>query len=307
MRHKNRILGFSVFLFIQALFPLRAGIAFSTLPYYTRQNYSTGVGISVNVQIAVNHDVGTVDSFFITFSAGDKGTTGNRLASSWDGRTCPYWLLAGGSDSNSLKDLSDNPSASEVLTGDLGSSVSSMQLDFVYRIPAGLYPPSGEFSDTVVVTLYRGTLSSFERIASANIQFVAYVSAEMGLSVVSRGGSYDASATSAALNFGSLTPRQRLGADLLVRSNVPYSLYLSSEGGGKLTRSDAYSSEAVPYTCRVNSMPVVLAVSETTRVGNADQSIINGDRYEIEIDIGDFWNLTEGVFTDTIRITIASN
>jgi len=284
-----------------------ASVYYISTPSYNSVEYSPATGFSVALTISVGHGLGSAEPFFVTFGGGLNGTVGARLQSIASGSTCPYWLYADAGGSAVLSDLANGAQADQVLSGTLAADVNTLSLTFYYVIPAELYPPMGFYSDTVSISLYDGTLAAHSDTPnnSQNIQFLATVNGAVSLSVVDPGGAFDASVYNATLAFGYLTPRQRLGVDLIVRANKTYTLSLTSQHQWIMTRTDILNADAVPYTCEVNGALQSVA-SGTVDLGGASYTSLEGDRYSAVFVIGDFWDLTAGTYSDTITITVGT-
>jgi len=128
--------------------------------------------------------------------------------------------------------LSGSPtSQSQVLSGSFTSNQSSkttVTIDFAFVVSPTTLPPPGTYRAVINESVYASTyLPTGKVYASNTLTVTATVGASYDVSVVSSGSPFSLGSTNQTLNFGTLAPGQSLGADILVRSNVSYSLLLS--------------------------------------------------------------------------------
>ncbi len=254
--------------------------------------------------------LGSSTSYFLTFSTGQSGTFATRWAQSAAGGRVNYQFFDDTTSRNVLKDLSANPSASEVLSGtNSASGFVTMTAGFAAAIAGGQLPVAGTYTDSVTMTIYAGTLGGTQTSnATQAVSVSITVPALIDLSLVPTGGSFNPSATSAIMDFGMLSMGELRSTDLLVRSNASYTVSLQSQNGGVMTNSIAGDTSTVPYTLSFASTPVALpAGTPTTVVATAPPTSAGGTRYPIQVTIGDFGMATAGTYQDNITITVTAN
>lgn len=298
-----KILSIIILIFIH--FAISANVKLQSVNYYTGQNYNDDTGFEVIQTITVSH-YGPAEDFFITISGGSNGTPENRRAADWQGNMVEYFLYNNPADKTIIKDLSSNPSSDEVLTGSFPKGKSTLDINYYYAVPAGVFPSAGYFSDTFTITIYSGTLANYILKESVNVQVSAQVPNIISISLVPEGSAYNVSSTDLTFDFGVLTSGLIRSADLIVKSNLPYFVNFTSANGGVLKRTDQWENSEIPYTCSVNSSPVVLMPWQSVTVLQGAPTSAAGLRNTIDVVIGDFWDVTSGTFEDQITITISS-
>lgn len=293
-------------LFILLLLPgfLFADMWFSSLEYYTSAHYD-GSALVIPMGVEVTQQ-GEASAFFITLSGGQSNLPENRVLSSNEGATAPYQLYNDPSEKMILKDLVSMTGEDEVLVGYIEGGRSTAYLEYYFYMDGDLYAPYGYLRDDYTISLYRGTVDNYTFQKSVPLQVAITVDRKAFLSVVPQGGAFNESSTNLTMDFGFLTPRAERSADILVKANLPYTLSISSENGSILTQADGKSRSEIPYQCLVNGNPVALRAGRSVDIGAADISQREGDRYQMQFIIGDFWDIQAGTFEDTIQITLAA-
>ncbi|MEI6388959.1 MAG: hypothetical protein WCQ50_20295, partial [Spirochaetota bacterium] len=126
------------------------------------------------------------------------------------------------------------------------------------------------------------------------------------VSVVPTGGSFSTTTTSQPLDFGTLTSGTSLGADILVRSNVSYSLALTSPNKGVMSNG----VDTVPYILELGTVTKSLATGSATLATKAaknNTAVPPQTKYAITATIGTLAaNLSSGTYTDTLTISLTA-
>jgi hypothetical protein len=212
-----------------------------------------------------------------------------------------YALSLDGTPSSKDEVLSDNfPSgSSESATTALGFAVlvSPLKLPppetYTAQIKASLYacayPPAGSAVSTKVFSI-RVTVGS-----------------HYDLSVVPTGSGFALSSTSQSLAFGTITPYDKRGVDLVVHSNVAYNLSITSAKGGVLaTASDSTSLIGYTLTSNASLIPLVAGLPSPIATG-AVATYSGTSRYALVVTISAFSSLpTQGDYSDTLTVTLAA-
>jgi spore coat protein U-like protein len=250
-------------------------------------------------------------NYFITFSAGQSGDFLARSAVDAFGNAIPYQIYGDAALRNILKDLSASPANSEVLAGYFPPSngAQNQSRSFAVSIPGNSFPRAGSYTDSVVMTLHEGTILSPGMIPqTASFALSISVPQILDMALVPTGNSFDALSTSLNLNYGVLARSARKTADLMVRGNVPFSVSVLSQNGGRLLSPQILDGSSVPYEFEVNGIPASLSAGvQTPIVSGSGPTSIAGARYGLSFTIGDFGMATEGVYTDTLVFTVAAH
>lgn len=293
-------------IFLCAAFNSYATLTLSSVKYWTSEVYNTSTGFEISQNIKIRHS-GDAEDYFITISPGISGDPHNRRAEDWSGLGTSYFLYNNPAEKIALKDLSASPDESEVISGSfISGSNHTKVLRYYLAIPPGNFPPAGYFTDSFTISLYSGTLDSYTLVSSANVSFAIQVNQEIDFSLVSSGGTFDITQTSKTLDFGILSAGQQKAMDILVRSNLKYSVDFTSKNGGVLKRSDVWSNDSVPYSCTINGAPITLSAWQAVEVINGSPTSGDGTRYELLFTIEDFWDISDGPYEDTIQITVSA-
>lgn len=297
----------ALFILIFLIIPLgiSANVKIESVNYYAGQNYNDDTGFEIIQTITVSH-TGPAEDFFITMSGGNNGTPENRRVIDWQGYTVDYFLYNNPTDKTVIKDLTSNPSSNEVLTGTFPKGRSTMNVNYYYAVPAGVFPPSGYFSDTFAISLYSGTVANYILKESVNVQVSIQVPNMISISLVPEGSPYNISSTELTFDFGVLTSGLIRSADLIVKSNLSYFVNFTSANGGVLKRTDQWEISEIPYTLSVNGSPVIMQPWQAVTVLQGSPTGPTGSRNNIDVVIGDFWDVSTGTFEDQITITISS-
>jgi spore coat protein U-like protein len=283
-------------------------LSLSSSSTYKRTDYSSQNGTTIEWSFTVSHS-GAAVSWFIGVSGGHSGNSSSRTLFSWSvPDKLNYYIYDNETEKNILKDASDNPSSSEVISGSFSASGSTQyqNITITVVVPSGLFSSSGEFGDTVKVQLYEGTPSSYKVIwQSINVNHVFVVPEIMEISIVDTNNPFDPSSTSETFAFGVLSTGERRTADIIVRSTKNYSVRLNSSNQGIMKRVDMWDpSSTIPYNCFVDGNAVNLSGYSSVEVASGSTTPANGTRHSVEIEIGDFWGIEAGDFEDIITIEL---
>ena len=113
--------------------------------------YQADQEILVDEVFSLRHK-GDAVSFFVTFSAGASGTTGNRHMTGDSGGLLYYNLFLSAAQRTILRDITDNPLSSQVITGSFtaeeglrGGTTKDYSLSFI--IDQNQFPLAGVYGD----------------------------------------------------------------------------------------------------------------------------------------------------------------
>lgn len=200
-------------------------------------------------------------------------------------------------------------SAQETLTDAFpkGSKKSdSLNLPFLIKAFPTSLPPPGTTWIYLRADLYANSAPSGHIVDSVSFYVSIVVAGYYDLSVVPTGGAFSLASTSAALAFGTLAAGAVKGADILVKSNVSYSLGLSSVNGGAF--ANAADGSLLPYSLAVNGSSVALSPGIRTLVATgAPASYGTSARYALLVTVLPFTGVpTQGSYSDTITVTLSA-
>lgn len=272
--------------------------------------------VIISETIRVNHK-GQGTDFFITFSTGQSGQFANRyLLDPVSGGIMYYQVYDNAADRRILVDLSAGPSLSQVLSGSFSDAEAAAgggttkDLTFVVILDPDQFPLAGQYAEELRLELWAGTPDNPRGGGpedTAIMSMSAQMDQVMDISLVPSGGSFDSSRTELTLDFGELYAGSRRHADLMVRANSGYSVYMRSQNSGVMMIQDVTDTSSVPYSLSVAGGGVDLSSgTDVPVVPLGGPSTIRGDRYDVGVEIEDFGMATEGFYTDMLIITVAA-
>ena len=243
-------------------------------------------------------------SYFLTFSSGQAGSYSRQMRDG--GNNLQYQLFDSPSQSNILKDL-PSASAGEVLQGTLDGR-EEPQHDFYLVLPPQQVVPPGVYQDTITITLYEGTLSSYTEIRSRNVRLQAVVGEQIDVSITDNAMPFDTGQTSRIIDFGILTEGETSIFDILVRSNAGYTVTLESQNSGAMRILDPTDPSIVPYVFQVNGAAINLSGGNPVTVSNSvARTPPGGITHDVEVTVGEIGEATAGNYEDNIMITVIAN
>jgi len=285
-------------------------MSFQQAPKNIRGSFVVDQEVVIQENFNVRHK-GTGTSYFTTFSAGQGGSFAPRLASDGAGNSLAYYLYDDIAMRNILKDLSISPTSAEVLLGNFpdSSKFQTQSWNFSVAIPAGTFPVAGTYSDTVVMTLYPGTLSSHGTAADqSSFSLTLKVPKLMDLSLVAVNSFFDLNSVALTMDFGLLSAGSARSADLVIRSNAPYGVTVTSLNGGIMKINDPTDASTVPYIFDVNGVAKNLPAGTAASIASGMAPTgFEGTRFRLTFTIGDFGMATEGTYSDVLTLTVIAN
>jgi hypothetical protein len=201
-------------------------------------------------------------------------------------------------------------SAQETLTGSFphgSKQFASLSLPFLVEVFPTSLPPPGYYWIWLRADLYASSYPPSGRIADTVNFFVSFtVAGYYDLSVVPTGEAFSLDSTTAALAFGVLAANASKGADILVKSNVSYSLSLTSANGGAL--ANGTDGSKIPYSLTVNNSAVTLSPGLRALVATGAQASYGAPaRYAVLVTVLPYTALpTQGSYSDTITLTLSA-
>jgi hypothetical protein len=208
--------------------------------------------------------------------------------------------------------MDGNPtSADEVLSGDfpLGSAkAATVVLSMAALVSPLRLPPPNSYTAQVQASLYASAYPpSGTAIDTSTFTVKTSVASHYDLSLVPSGSGFSLSSTSQGLSFGALVPGDSRGADIVVRTNVAYTLSITSANGGALSNAADPASQ-VGYTLRANGNAVALAAGLPSPIVAGSPATYSGySRYALVFTILDFPDLpSAGNYSDTLTLTLTA-
>jgi spore coat protein U-like protein len=241
--------------------------------------------------------------YFVTFSRGNAPDYNRYMLKGSDIQA--YQLYRAFPYIDVLKDFSDAVTNSDVIANSFPDHAGSMQNAESYRavLATASYRPVGFYSDSVLVRLYEGTLSSYTLRDSTYVSFFYSSTRSIDLSLVSTGAPFDASATSRTLDFGTLYQDEALSFDIVLKTNAGYSVSMSSQNGGMM-KHVSLAGNSVPYSMSVNGVAVGLGAGNEVVATGSGASSSEGTRVPVLVSIGSLSNSASGDYRDFITITV---
>jgi spore coat protein U-like protein len=208
--------------------------------------------------------------------------------------------------------LSGSPSSQgQVISGAFaaGTSANTNQVfTIVFKLDPSSMPPPGTYSAVINENLYKGSTypPSGSPVDSNLLTVTITVGSYYDVSIVPTGSAFSLTSTSISLGFGALAAGLKLGADILVRTNVSYSLSLASAHHGSLANaadpasSIGYSLSANATRCQLNPGPGLVA-------SGAAATYAVAARYSIIVEILSIsGNPSAGSYADTVTVTLSA-
>jgi hypothetical protein len=298
-------------LLILFLIPAALGaqtLRFGTTPATVSGVYQLDSEVSLP-QTMVIRERGAATSYFVTFSTGSSGSFTARTAKNGT-KILQYQIYDNITNRNVLKDLSANPSLSEVLSGSFPTSAAwqtQNQSFTVYLLP-GQLPSAAVYTDTITMSLYTGTPASHGAVqATKNFTVSITMNAALDIALVTTGAPFSVSSTSLPLDLGVLSSGSIVGGrDLMIRANSLNTVTVSSLNGGILKNTDLTDTSTVPYTLVVSGTTYTLGTPQTV-VTSAAATTFSGTRYTLSVTVGTATWPTQGSYSDVLTLQAAAN
>jgi hypothetical protein len=199
--------------------------------------------------------------------------------------------------------------ANEVLSGTFldTSKKPFMDLGFAILVSSATMPPPGTYTATILASLYpmRYPVSGMPT-DTQTFTVTVTVPSLTDLSIVPSGSPFSVSSTNASLSFGVLKAGATHSLDLMVRSNVRYSVSLLSANGGSLANSA--DGSLVGYDLLADGIAVTLAPGVASVIAlNAPATYSKPVARGITIRIRDFSDFpVEGTYMDSITVNVSA-
>lgn len=263
---------------------------------------------NIQVRRGVNSDLTGCSDYRIYFSKGGANSY-ERKASSATGKLISYNLHKDINKSGVLKDFNDALTDSERLQGSAPEKELDYSMPYYVSLPGIFeqnFPKNDNYTDSVQANLYSYNTTSGEQVfqESKVLAMTYIVPRKMAVSLVNEGALFDASATKKVLNFGNLAQPTELGADIIIQSNTPYDVTLSSMNNGLLKHTQG---ETISYALKVNTLVIDLSTSSSipVKVGDGLETTTSGNRYNVKVSITGYKaNKLAGLYQDSITVSV---
>jgi hypothetical protein len=272
-----------------------------SIPTYTSgksMTYAPDDGVvSVDYSVKVRCN-GYIGSYYLAFSeVSVTSSSGDRLA---------YSVIA--SDGGILYKGGAPTGDYQVLSGSFASgSASSATLTSTYHFlvsPSAL-PSAKRYTVKMKMSLYKGSSGSGSYVSYKTVNLYVTVGKHLDVAAVSEGAGFNVNATSVSMAFGNLAAGDARKADIVVRSNIAYSLYLTSANGALVNAED--STSKVAYALSSNGSAITLAAGTKTAIASGATATYSATRrYALEVTISAFDFPTAGSYSDTLTINVAA-
>jgi len=202
--------------------------------------------------------------------------------------------------------------ANEVLSGTFlqNSNINKkpfMDLGFAIIVSPATMPPPGTYVATISAAVYPMAYPVSGSPSDAQTFTVTVTVPSLSdLSIVPTGSPFSVSSTSGSLSFGTLKAGATRDLDIVVRSNVRYSVSLLSANGGSLANSA--DGSLVGYALTADGVPVSLSPGVASVIAlNAPATYGNPVARGITVRIKDFADFpVEGTYTDSITVNVSA-
>jgi len=179
---------------------------------------------------------------------------------------------------------------------------------FVVVVPPGGFAPAGWYTATLTAHFWEGSFKSGIEKGQTQLSLKLTVKDILNVAVVPVGASFDFYATQITTDFGYLEVGATRSFDLIARANTTYGLSITSTNGGYLRNNDPADLSSIPYALQINGGNVSLTAGVSVPIVSAKPATSSeGDRYNITATILNYDFPTEGLYSDTLVITIAKN
>jgi hypothetical protein len=275
------------------------------LTYDAQSDNPTAATVFIRIRQPLADDFAYAVSF-------EPGSAGRRLLGPDPSHSLGYELLdTSYNPPRILKAWMDGIYPDDFPTGlfPAGTRNTNIEHAFSVIVPAGAIVPAGTYNGAFSVNLYGSPLGSPPVLTSTrnfSISVVVPEYAEIG--VVQADAPFFSPSSSQIVDFGQLDEGDQESLDLIVRSNVTYSVSVTSMNGSALRNTDPAEPAPIPYILDADgvsvSMPAGLAVPI---ISTAPWTAGGEERYRLNFSIGAFDMVSAGEYQDTLTFTVSAN
>ena len=183
---------------------------------------------------------------------------------------------------------------------------------FVPELQGGSIFRSGTYSYTLTVRVYAGTfVQGAYPVASATRNMtvsIRILNTYVGVQIADTGGAFGSGLSAASLDFGTLTSGETAGKDVVVKSNLPYTLRFSSLHGGSLAPASG-TTPNIGYSFAFEGTTRSLVIPWTSGVYTALSPTLGEERnHPLLFTIGtvNVVGQAAGIYSDTLTVTLTT-
>ncbi len=201
-------------------------------------------------------------------------------------------------------------SSKELILGSFAANApknATTDVSFAALVSPLSLPPPGSYVANLKADLYASSYPlSGAPVDSLTFSVSVTVGSFFDVSLAPSGGSFSLASTSVALAFGVLAGGDSRGLDVLVRSNLGYSMTLGSANGGAL--ANALDGSLLGYGLAFGGRAVSLSPGlPAPVVAGAAPTYSSPARYGLAVTISPFVDLpTEGSYSDALTISVSA-
>ena len=179
----------------------------------------------------------------------------------------------------------------------------------IVSILPGSVVPAGTYSGSFDLALWGGPSGLYPQyIAISTFTITVKVAQRTEMTLVQVDAPFNTGTISETVDFGELFVTDYRELDLVVRSNISYSVSVTSSNGAALKHPDPQEIISIPYAFTREGQPITLRPGiSSPLVTNAPWTITGEDRYTLRFTISAFDNPAAGEYSDTLTFTISAN
>lgn len=243
----------------------------------------------------------------VGFSTGVAGNYTRNMISGTE--VVAYNIYKDNSTNNPLKTLADAANNSERVTLRMRRNelVKSVTFEGRLTVPnlGRSVLPRGNYTDVITAEAKPKRNNSLS--TTKNFQVSLNIPAEIDISLVTPGGTFDPTRTSYTMDFNVITLGDTRQVDLKVKSNAGYSLSLSSQNGSQLKHVGQNFN--IPYQMKVNGAVRQFSGASVPLVIGTGTGItpVTGVNFSLSMEMGNPANKLAGSYEDVITVIATSN
>ena len=243
--------------------------------------------------------------YFYDFGKGNANSYQRYLENS-KGDKISYNLYKVNDFQNILTELQDMNQNSDAIWGWVIGTGQTYQNSFnvVLSYNSSLTYPAGTYTDSIPIKLYSGLPKNDPvREDNSNLFLTFTIRSSIALSLVDVGSPFTDGDTVQTMNFGEIEDGDVMEADLKVRSNAGYRIYMKSFNKGKLKHQTL--NDKINYDLTINGSSVNLKKGgKGDKVADASGVTPEaGENFRIKVILGAPGTAQAGTYTDYVTIT----
>ncbi len=193
----------------------------------------------------------------------------------------------------------------EVLSGAAKQAGPATAFQIAYSLPIQQIVAPGPYSGQITVAVYEGAVGSGILRAQHQVPITILVASIAEISFAA--GSFNKLKSDCFLAFNILHQGDRKEVEMWVRSNSGYRIAIHSDGGGAMTPLHSAPAEAmVPYSLKVDGVPVALAKTDVQVIIHPGPTPWGGNRHLFTFEIGTLKDACAGDYQDILPISVTS-